>query len=75
MQDDGIEGTVFMNTQEGVSASDVADLTKGVVAAMKAESDIDEEKLRMLDRVKVRTKSGHVQVEFFADNEMLKSSG
>ena len=75
IQDNGIEGTVFMNTKEGVSASDVADLTKGVVAAMKAESDIDEEKLRMLDRVKVRTKSGFVQVEFFADNAMLKSSG
>ncbi len=75
MQEDGVEGTVFMQPKEGVSASDVADLTKGVVALMKAESDIDDEKLRMLDQVHVRTKSGYVQVEFFADNEMLKSSG
>ena len=74
MQDDGIEGRVFMQTKEGVSASDVADLTKGVVAAMKAESDIDEEKLRMLDGVRVRSKSDRVQVEFFADTAMLKSS-
>ena len=74
MQEDGVEGTVFMHTKEGVSASDVADLTKGVVAAMKAESDIDEEKLRMLDGVRVRSKSDRVQVEFFADTAMLKSS-
>lgn len=74
MQEDGVAGKVFMQTKDGVAASDVADLTKGVVAAMKAESDIDAEKLRLLDRVRVRTQSDHVQVEFFADNALLNPS-
>jgi len=75
LQDDGAEGTVLMTTKDGVSATDVADLTQGIVAAMKASSDVDDAQLRMLDEVQVRSKGDQVRVNFYLDNATLKSTG
>jgi hypothetical protein len=74
MQQDGAEGTVIMNTKDGVSTDDLAALTKGVVAAMKASSKMGDAELQMLDRVRVRTQGDQVRVNFFVNNEMLASS-
>ncbi len=74
MQQDGAEGTVIMKTKDGVSTDDVAALTKGVVAAMKASSKMGDAELQMLDRVRVRTQGDQVRVNFFVNNDMLASS-
>ena len=74
MQQDGAEGTVFMMTKDGVSSSDVASLTKGVIAAMKGSAKMDSEELQMLDEVRVTTRGDQVRVNFFVDNAMLASS-
>ncbi len=73
MQQDGAEGTFFLTTREGVAASDVADLTRGVVAAMKASPDVDKDRLQLLDRVRVRSEGDEVRVNFFVDNATLSS--
>lgn len=71
IQQDGAEGTVFMLPQVGVSSSDVADLTRGVVAAMKASPDVDAYALRMLDQVKVQRLGDEVRVNFVVQNDMI----
>ncbi|MFQ5570871.1 MAG: hypothetical protein ACE5G0_14420 [Rhodothermales bacterium] len=74
VRSDGAEGTLFMHPREGVSSSDIADLTKGVVAAMKASPDITDDALKMLDRVRVRSQGEQVRVNFFVDNATLGAS-
>ena len=74
MQQDGAEGTVFMMTKEGISASDVASLTKGVVAAMKGSAKMDSKELKMLDDIRVTAKGDQVRVNFYVDNDMLADS-
>ena len=74
MQQDGAKGTVFMMTKEGVSSSDVASLTKGVVAAMKGSAKMDSQELKMLDDIRVTSKGDQVRVNFYVDNAMLADS-
>lgn len=73
MQDDGADARVFMQTRAGVEASDVAALTKGVIAAMKLSDEADETTLRMLDNARVRSQGDQVQVNLFVDNATLST--
>ena len=70
----GLEGRVYLRTKPGVSSRDVADLTKGVVAALKAEPSIDSHTLHMLDQVRVRSQDDQVRMEFMVHNAMLTAA-
>ncbi len=74
MEQDGAAGTVFMMTKEGISTSDVASLTKGVIAAMKGSAKVDSKELQMLDDVRVTTKGDQVRVNFYVENALLADS-
>ncbi len=69
----GLRGNMWMVTRPGVAASDVADLMKGVVAAMKAGEGANKQMMETLDGVRIRPADDRVQVSFFVENEMLAS--
>ena len=73
MQDDGAEGTVILQPKDGVASDDVASLIKGLIAAMKGSSKVEDSQLQLLDRARVRTQGDQVYVNFFVDNDMLAS--
>lgn len=68
--DAGLDGDVTMTARPGVSADDLARLTKGVVAAMKSAAKTDAG-LQVLDDVRVRTVGDDVRVQFALDNGTL----
>ena len=67
---DGFDGNVVMTPREGVSAGDLADLTKGAVALARSGASKAEE-TRFLDDVDVRTAGEQVRVRFHADNALF----
>lgn len=67
---DGVEGDVVMNARAGVSADDLARLTKGAVAAMKSAAQ-DEAGVRALDNVRVQADGDVVRVDFSLDNATI----
>lgn len=67
---DGVNGDVMMTAREGVSADDLASLTKGAVSAMKSAAKTGEH-LAALDDVDVRTVGDDVRVRFTLNNAFI----
>lgn len=71
-ESDGIEGDTWLTPVDGVSAGDLADLTRGLVAAMKASvPDSLDGHRDALDDVRVQESDGRVRVRFAFDNDLI----
>ena len=64
-----VDGLVYLDAADGVAPSDLADVTRGLVGAMKASAD--EEELRALDQVQVEEQGDEVRVAFSLPRAML----
>lgn len=73
MQAEGVDGLVYLYTKQEVSSADLADLTRGLVSAMKSAPEMDADKLRALDRVRVKDHNDHVRIRFEVDYAALQS--
>lgn len=71
VEQDGIGGDVWMVAASDVSPGDLASLTRGAVAALKAGAGLDSEQMAVLDDVRVREADGDVRVSFRLPNAML----
>ncbi len=69
---DGADGMFVLQPRSGVDAEDVADLARGVIAAMKAGTEKNSEQLQALDQVSVRRRGDVVHVTFAVDNTALR---
>ncbi|WP_457654192.1 hypothetical protein [Rhodocaloribacter sp.] len=72
MTDDGVTGTVTLVPKEDVSADDLAALARGLISAVKASEKVDDEALRALDAVEVRTDAGVVRITAKVDRGMIE---
>ena len=68
----GLDNQVFLFPDSRVSAEDLSSLTRGLVAALKANSDLDAEQLELLDNIEVEESRDHVRIEFYVDNDMIE---
>ncbi len=66
---DGVRGTVLLTTDR--DPGDLADVVRGLISAVKMNSDLTEDQRRLLDRVTVAERSGHVWIDFEMDQETL----
>ena len=64
-----VDGFAYFDAADGVAPSDLADVTRGLVGAMKASAD--EEELRALDQVQVEEQGDEVRVAFSLPRAML----
>ena len=74
IEETGVGVTALFQPDENVAASDLADLVKGAVAAAKTSANnADDDFMKMLDDVEVRTRGEQVQVEGFVDNAFFET--
>ncbi|MEM0961861.1 MAG: hypothetical protein AAGK21_04860 [Bacteroidota bacterium] len=73
-QRDGIPVRAFVATKPEASASDVADVVRGGIAAARVGMKDQQAALDVLDRVEVDTEDGGVRVEGFMTQEFLKTT-
>ncbi|WP_456426046.1 hypothetical protein [Rhodocaloribacter sp.] len=69
---DGLTSTLTLVPRENVSADDLAALTRGLLSAVKASPEVDDEALRALDAVEVRSEDGLVRITATVDREMIE---
>ncbi len=72
MTEDGLTGTVTLVPKEDVSADDLAALVRGLISAVKASENVDDEALRTLDAVEVRTDDGVVRITAKVDRGLIE---
>lgn len=68
-ESDKVEGVSYLIPVEGISSKDLADLTRGAIAALKAaKSEEKSENGKFLDQIRVREAGDRVQVTFEVEN-------
>lgn len=72
LTDDGLTSTFTLVPKENVSADDLASLTRGLLSAVKAAPEVDDEALRALDAVEIHTEDGLVRITAGVDREMIE---
>lgn len=70
-EDTGLALDAYLVPRDGAAASDVADLTRGAVAAMRAEAASQPDLMTMLDGVEVTTDGGGVRITGLAPASFL----
>lgn len=68
---DGVDLVVHMTPGEGVSPKDLADLTRGAVAALRANPHVDDQSRDLLDRARVTTAGDDVRLSMTLPNAVL----
>lgn len=71
IESDGLNNQVFLFPNTNVAADDLGSLTRGMVAALKVQPDLEEEHLAYLDEIEVTSSDEFVRIGFYADNEMI----
>lgn len=66
---DGVAGTVLLTTDQ--DASDLADVVRGLVSAVKMNEEVSDEQRQLLDQITVTAAGGEVWIEFSVPQETL----
>ena len=69
LQEDRVNGRLLLTTDQ--NASDLADVVRGAIAAVKTGGDLSETERAMLDRIEVSDRDDMVTVRFDMDLEQL----
>ncbi len=72
IENEGLDGQMFVYPNDSVSADDLASLMNGVIAAAKANPEIQEKDLEMLDDLRAETRDGYVHMGMFVDNSLIQ---
>lgn len=71
IESDGLDGQVFVYPNDSVSADDLASLMNGVIAAAKANPELQEKDLEVLDDIRARAQDNHVHLNLYVENSLI----
>lgn len=69
---EGLDGQVFVYPNAGVSADDLSSLMNGLIAAAKANPELEDKDLDMLDDMRAEARGEYVHLGMFVDNSLIQ---